>query len=163
MDAELWLNLLGFCHSLSLVMSSVSSVIFRYSFTHSSLRMSPTASSPYHLLWHRLSFIFSYYLYIRTCHTVSALHIIFRSLHSIMSLTSSPSSLLITCPYHLSLASLTFSVMFTTSHLLILSFHNVSDQLSFISSYYVSIASRSRFPNLLCNVYHPTSFDPFIP
>ena len=136
MDAELWLNLLGFSHSLSLVMSSVSSVIFRYSFTHSSLRMS---SSPYHLLWHRLSFIFSYYLYIRTCHTVSALHIIFRSLHSIMSLTSSPSSVLITCPYHPDLASLTFSVMFTTSHLLILSFHNVSDQLSFISSYYMSM------------------------
>ena len=48
-------------------------------------------------------------------------------------------------------------------HLQISSFHNVSDQLSFISSYYVSIASRSRFPNLLCNVYHLTSFDPFIP
>jgi hypothetical protein len=29
--------------------------------------------------------------------------------------------------------------MFTTSHLLILSFHNVSDQLSFISSYYMSM------------------------
>ena len=120
-----------------------------------------------------------------------------------MSLTSSPSSLLITCPYHLHLASLifsamsttphllissfhnvsdqlsfiscyylsipsqprflTFSAMSTTSHLLISSFHNVSDQLSFISSYYVSISSQPCFPHLLCNVYHLTSSDLFIP
>ena len=53
-----------------------------------------------------------------------------------MSLTSSPSSLLITCPYHLNLASLIFSAMSTTPHLLISSFHNVSDRLFFISSYY---------------------------
>ena len=78
----------------------------------------------------------------------------------IISLTSSPSSLFITCPYHLN--SLTLSAMSTTSHLLI-SFHNVSDQLSFISSYYVSIPSQHCFPHLLCNVYHPTSSDFFIP
>ena len=57
-----------------------------------------------------------------------------------MYLTSSPSSLLITCPYHLSLASLTFSSTFTSSHLLLIfSFHNVSDQLSFL--YHLSLAS----------------------
>ena len=79
------------------------------------------------------------------------------------SLTSSPSSLLITCPYHLNLASLTFSAMSTTPHLLISSFHNVSDQLSFISSYYMSIPSQPCFSHLLCNVYHPTSSYLFIP
>ena len=78
-----------------------------------------------------------------------------------MSLTSSPLSLLIKCPYHLSHASLTFSAMSTTSHLLISSFHNVSDQLSFISSYYMSIPSQPCFPHLLCNVYHLTSSDLF--
>ncbi len=80
-----------------------------------------------------------------------------------MSLTSSPSSLLIMCPYHLNLASLTFSAMSTTPHLLISSFHNVSDQLSFISSYYVSISSQPCFPYLLCNVYYLASSDLFIP
>ena len=64
-----------------------------------------------------------------------------------MSLTSSPSSLLITCPKHLHLASLTFSAMSATPHLLISSIHNVSDQLSFISSYYVFIPSRPCFPH----------------
>ena len=50
-----------------------------------------------------------------------------------MSLTSSPSSLLITCTYHLNLASLTFSAMSSTPHLLLISlFHVVSNQLSFI-------------------------------
>ena len=43
----------------------------------------------------------------------------------------------ITCPYHLNLASLTFSAMSTTPHLLISSFCNVSDQISFVASYYV--------------------------
>ncbi len=80
-----------------------------------------------------------------------------------MPLTSSPSSLLITCPYHLNLISLIFSAMSTTPHLLISSFHNVSDQFSFISSYYVSISSQPCFPHLLCNVYHLTSSDLFIP
>ena len=57
-----------------------------------------------------------------------------------MYLTSSPSSLLITCPYHLSLASLTFSSTFTSSHLLLIfSFHNVSDQLSYL--HHLSLAS----------------------
>jgi hypothetical protein len=53
--------------------------------------------------------------------------------------------------------------MSTTPHLLISSFHNISDQLSFISSYYMSISSQPCFPHLLCNVYHPTSSDLFIP
>jgi hypothetical protein len=45
-----------------------------------------------------------------------------------MSLTSSPSSLFITCPYHLNLAFLTISAISTTPHLLLISsFHNVSD------------------------------------
>jgi hypothetical protein len=48
--------------------------------------------------------------------------------------------------------------MSTTPHLLISSFHNVSDQLSFISSYYMSIPSQPCFPHLLCNAYHPTSY-----
>ena len=68
---------------------------------------------------------------------------IFGSLHSIMSLTGCPSSPLITCPYHLSLVSVTFSAISTTSHLLIALFHNISDLLSFISSYYMSIPSHS--------------------
>ena len=43
---------------------------------------------------------------------------------------------MIMSPYYLNLASLTFSAMSTTPHrLLISSFHNVSDQLSFISFY----------------------------
>ena len=66
------------------------------------------------------------------------------------------------CPYHLNIAYLIFSAMSTTPHLLISSFHNVSDQLSFISSYYVSIPSQSCIPHL-CNVYHSTSSDLFIP
>jgi hypothetical protein len=54
--------------------------------------------------------------------------------------------------------------MSTTPHLLLISsFHNVSAQLSFISSYYVSISSQPCFPDLLCNAYHPTSSDLFIP
>jgi hypothetical protein len=55
--------------------------------------------------------------------------------------------------------------MSTTPHLLLISsFHNVSDDwLSFISSYYVSIPSQPCFPHLLCNIYHPTSSDLFIP
>ena len=80
-----------------------------------------------------------------------------------MSLTSSPSSLLITCLYHLNLASLAFSVMSTTPHVLISSFHNVSEQLSFISSYYVSIPSQPYFPQLLCNCHAMSSSDLFIP
>jgi hypothetical protein len=47
--------------------------------------------------------------------------------------------------------------MSTTPHLLISSFHNVSDQLSFIFSYYMSISSQPCFPHLLYNVYHLTS------
>ena len=73
-----------------------------------------------------------------------------------MSLASSPSSLLITCAYHLSLVSLTFSAMSTTSHLLISSFNNISDQLTFISSYYMSIPSQPCCLHLPCNVYHLT-------
>ena len=80
---------------------------------------------------------------------------LFTSFYTLTSSCSFP----IMCPYHLSLASLTFSAMSTTPHLLISSFHNVSDQLSFISSYYVSIPSQPCFPHLLCNVYHSTSSD----
>ena len=110
-----------------------------------------------------------------------------------MSLTSSPSSRLITCPCHLNLTSLTFSAVSTTAHLLMSSFHkylwptllhlfflcvhtisvllpslslqclsphifwslhfiNISDQLSFISSYYVSMPSQFCFPHLLCTM-----------
>ena len=87
---------------------------------------------------------------------------IFWSLHSVMSLTSSPSSLPNMCPYYLNLASLTFTATSTTPHLLISSFHNVSGQLSFISSY-VSVPSQPCFPHLYCNIYHPTSSDLFIP
>ena len=88
-----------------------------------------------------------------------------------MSLTSSPSYLLIKCPYHLNLASLIFSAMSTTSHLLISSLHNVSDQLSFISSYYVSIPSQPCFlifsamsttPHLLISSFHDVSDQLFI-
>ena len=62
------------------------------------------------------------------------------------------------------LLPLTFSAMSTNPHhLRISSFHNVSDLLSFISSYYMSIPSQPCFPHLLCNVYHLTSSDLFIP
>ena len=74
---------------------------------------------------------------------------------AIICLTSTRSSLLITCPHHLNLASLTFSAMSTTPHLLIFSYYNVSDQHPFISSYYVSIPfhlSLHCFPHLLCNI-----------
>ena len=79
------------------------------------------------------------------------------SLNPIMSLISSPSSLLIMCPYYLSLAPLIYSAMSTTPHILLISSsHHVADQLSFISSYYVSILSQPCSPHLLCNVYHST-------
>ncbi len=57
----------------------------------------------------------------------------------------------------------TFGILHTISAplLLISSFHNISDQLSFVS-YYVSISSQPCFPHLLCKVYHLTSSDLFI-
>ena len=90
------------------------------------------------------------HLFLLCVHTISTLlsssslqglptHI-FWSLHSTISLTNSPSSLHIMCPYHLNLAFFISSAMSTNPYLLIFSFHNVSDQLSFISSYYVSIS-----------------------
>ena len=116
------------------------------------------------------------HLFILCVHTISALlpsstlqclplHIFFWSLHPIMSLISSPSSLHIMCPYYLSLAPLIYSAMSTTLHIrLISSSHHVADQLSFISSYYVSILSQPCSPHLLCNVYHSSySSDLFIP
>ena len=63
------------------------------------------------------------------------------SLHSIMSRTRSSSCLLITCLYHSNLASFIFSTMSSTPHLLISSFQNFSDHISFISSYYMIISS----------------------
>jgi hypothetical protein len=48
--------------------------------------------------------------------------------------------------------------MSTTPHLLISSFHNVSDKLPLISSYYMSIPSQPCFPHLLCNVNQPRFF-----
>jgi hypothetical protein len=47
--------------------------------------------------------------------------------------------------------------MSTTPHLLISSFHNVSDQLSFISSYYVSIAMSTIPHHLLISSFHNVS------
>ena len=85
------------------------------------------------------------------------------SISSIISLTSFPHLFLLYCPYHLNLASLIFSAMSTTSHLLISSFRNISDQLTFISSYYMSISSQPCFHHLLCNVYYLASSDFFIP
>ena len=52
-------------------------------------------------------------------------------------------------------------LLFGLSHPLLHPAHNFSDQLSFISFYYVSIPPQ--FPHPLCNVYHPTSSDLFIP
>ena len=64
-----------------------------------------------------------------------------------MSPRGSSSSLLITCPCHLSLASLACSAMSTNPHvLLIFSFYNVSERIFFISSYYVSMPSHPCFP-----------------
>jgi hypothetical protein len=91
------------------------------------------------------------------------LHIFFWSLHPIMSLTSSPSSLHIMCPYYLSLAPLIYSAMSITLHIrLISSSHDVADQLSFISSYYVSILSQPCSLHLLCNVYHSSRLHMFV-
>ena len=59
-----------------------------------------------------------------------------------------------TCPYHLNLASLIFSTMSTTSHLLISSFRNTSDQLFFISSYYVFISSQPCFSSAMSTTSH---------
>jgi hypothetical protein len=42
----------------------------------------------------------------------------------------------------------------TSHHLLISSFHNVSDQLTFISSYYMSIPSQLPSPSLQCLPRH---------
>ena len=57
-------------------------------------------------------------------------------LTSSFDLIGSPSSLLNTCPYHLSLASFIFPVMSTTpQRFRFFTLHNVSDRLSFISSY----------------------------
>jgi hypothetical protein len=106
-----------------------------------SLANSPSSlliTCPYHLILASLTFS-----------AMSTTPHIFWSLYSTMSLTSSPSSLLITCPHHLNLAYLTFSAISTTPHLLISSFHNVSGQLSFISSYYMSIPLQHCFPHLL--------------
>ena len=41
--------------------------------------------------------------------------------------------------------------------------HNISDQLSFISSFHLSISFQPCFPHLLFNVYHLTFSDLFIP
>ncbi len=117
--------------------------------------------SSFHNVSDQLSFISSYHVSIpsQPCfpHLLLVLHL-FLSFISFY-----PSSLFIMCPYHLNLTSLIIFAMSTTPHLLISSLHNVSDQLSFISSYYVSISSQPYFPHHLCNVYHPTSSDLFIP
>lgn len=75
---------------------------------------------------------------------------------SLLYLTSSPSFLLTMSPYHLSLApSLIVSAITTTSHLLNFSLYYISDQFSFISSYYKSISFQpchlSTTPHLLLN------------
>jgi hypothetical protein len=50
--------------------------------------------------------------------------------------------------------------MSATSHLLISSFHNISNRLSFtLVQYYL----KPCYPHLLWNVYHLTSSDLFIP
>ena len=73
--------------------------------------------------------------------------LIFRFFPSVSNFITSPNY----TGYH---ASFAFSAVFTTSHLILISsFHNVSDQLFFISSYYMSIPSQPCFPHLLCNVY----------
>ena len=87
---------------------------------------------------------------------------IFWSLRFTISLTGSPSSLLITCPYHLNLASFIFATMSTTSHLLISSFHYLSNHFFFISYYYMSISYQPCFLHLFCNVYLSTSSNLFI-
>ena len=86
---------------------------------------------PCHLSWslHSIISLTSFLdLFLLHVHTISILlfssclqclpPLIFWSHHIIISLTSSPSSLLITCSYHLNLASLIFSAMSITSHLL---------------------------------------------
>ena len=63
---------------------------------------------------------------------------------------------LFTCPYHPT--SLILYALSTAPHLLFFSFDDVSDWLSFISSYFVPIPPQLCVSQLLCNVYHPTVY-----
>ena len=138
-------------HFLSPFISTVSSLIIGSSFTivHRSFLWLPLYSFPLYFQFHNISLF--HFSSIACPYDLSFDHssslqyfppyIFFLSFYSIITMNSSPSSLLITCPYHLSLASLTLSTMFTTLRLPIFPFHNNSEQFSFISSYYVSISS----------------------
>ena len=102
-------------HFLSPFISTVSSLIIGSSFTivHRSFLWLPLYSFPLYFQFHNISlFHFSSIAcpYDLSFDHSSSLqyfppHIFFLSFYSIITLNSSPSSLLITCPYHLSLAS----------------------------------------------------------
>ena len=102
-------------HFLSSFISTVSSLIIGSSFTivHRSFLWLPLYSFPLYFQFHDISlFHFSSIAcpYDLSFDHSSSLqyfppHIFFLSFYSIITLNSSPSSLLITCPYHLSLAS----------------------------------------------------------
>ena len=77
------------------------------------------------------------------------------SLHSVMSLTGSPSSLHVTCPFQPCFPhDFIFSAMSTIPYLLFSSFSNVPDYLSFILLYYVSISTLLPSPSLQCPPPH---------
>ena len=84
----------------------------------------------------------------------SLIFFFFWSLHSIISVTGCPSSLLISSPYNLSLVFFILRAASTNPLLMISAFHNISNQLPFIFFYCVSILA---FSHLLCNVYLSTS------
>jgi hypothetical protein len=77
-------------------------------------------------------------------------HHLISSFHNVYAMTSSPSSLLINCPYHFTFDSLIFSAMSATPYLLLISsFHNVpaksmtgeTSSLLITCSYHLNLAA----------------------
>ena len=153
--------------------------------------------SSFHNVSDQFFFISSYYMSISpqssfNFSTMSSLHI-FWSLHSIMSLTSSSSFLLITCSYHLNLPSSSLqclplhifrsfhsimSLTSSSSFLLITcsypdlpssylqcfaSLHFIMFLTSYSSFFLLHVHITSIFLHLLYTVLHSTSSDLFIP
>ena len=108
-------------------MSAISSLVCRTSFSSSVTLSSPPSSLLLHLRTSPYIITKPYYLSLASLTSAMSTtsHLLISSFHRV--LTSPPSSLLITCSYHLNIASLIFSAMSTTPHLQISSFHNVSD------------------------------------
>ena len=141
---------------LSVFMSSISSLIFFCTSLSISSTVSPVlcfplsrSPAPYYL-WP--AFLLSFISGLLSSSSLQCLPLhIFLYLHSMMFLTGSPVYLLIPCLCHLNLASLTFSAMFATPHLLISLFDNVSEGSS--SSFLLRVHTISTLlpsPSLQC-------------